>query len=253
MLVKIQDLTLEHIASICDHTFLNRSESYREKAQKGESPVRLRQKAFETFISETLVRLIPPYAICIRAEDVSHVKKYLEKNKSKLKIAATVGFPDGSWYPTRHKLEEAALASDCGADEIDFVLNYDLLKKGNLNYVLNETAALADMAFRRQFLSKMILETSELNNEHIIYACNLAYDHRIDFVKTSTGFSSAGATPENLKLMRENFPGGVKISGGVKAQNYKQLLLAASGRGDDYIDINPLKIRIGESSLLAEL
>jgi deoxyribose-phosphate aldolase len=100
---------------------------------------------------------------------------------------------------------------------------------------------------------KLILETSLLTSDEIIIACKLADEIGVDFVKTSTGFVVAGAKAEHLKLMRANFSKGVKMSGGVNKENLHDLLTAASGREDGMIELDPLKIRIGESSLLRGL
>jgi len=256
MLVKIDDITPEQVASICDHTFLNRSEAYKEESKKlGQSAVMLRRNAFIAFLNETLEGKLTPFAVCVRPEDVSFTGYEISTHKkSNIKIASVVGFPDGSWYDTSMKLNELRLASENFADEVDFVLNYIQFKDRKLKYeAASEIASLSHEAKELVLLSKMILETSELNADEIKYACQLADEQGIDFVKTSTGFSAYGAREEDLRIMRQNFSRGVKISGGVTVDNYKSLLKAASGRDDGYIDLDPMKIRIGESGLLTKL
>ncbi|VVB78815.1 Deoxyribose-phosphate aldolase [uncultured archaeon] len=255
MIKSISDLTSEDIAGICDHTFLNRSEAYREKAGKGESPVNLREKAFYNFLNETAESKLVPYAICIRPEDVLHARSYLDsKGKDQIVIASVAGFPDGSWYTTEFKINETRLAINNGANEIDFVLNYNLMKNKDLKGIESEISDINEVAKEKyDILTKMILETSELSDEQIISACQIADRCAIDFVKTSTGFSSFGAKAEHLRIMRENFSRGVKMSGGVNYENVRELLYAASGRSDGYIDLDSKKIRIGESSLLGKL
>ena len=252
MIKKISELTAKDIASICDHTFLNRSEAFREKAQQGESPVELRRIAFLKFLEETIKSPLVPYAVCVRPEDVSFAKNYIG-NKKQIKVASVVGFPDGAWYTSDFKLRETELALDHGADEIDFVLNYSLLKAGHLDAVGREIVLINDLAKRRRVQTKMILETSELTGEQIIKACRIAEECGVDFVKTSTGFSAYGARAEDLKIMRENFPRGVKMSGGVNIENVRELLEAASGKDDGCIELTSECIRIGESSLLGKL
>lgn len=250
MLVRISELTPEQVASICDHTFLSRQECYRKEGVNASDE---RRKEFEKFITDTLKGPLP-YAICVRPEDVKHAKKLLRKNyKSSVIIASVVGFPDGSWYSTRFKVAEAKLAIKDGAGEIDMVINVRKLKKGRLEAVEKDIAAVVKACHKRGVLLKLILETSELSDEEIIVACGIAEKLGVDFVKTSTGFGSAGANAKNVKLMRENFSRGIKISGGVKKDNLVELLKAASGRDDEMIELDPRKVRIGESSLLKTL
>ncbi len=254
-LLLIDTLTPQQIAVICDHTFLNRSEAYRQAAGKGDSPVQLRAKAFLSFIESTVAnpeRL--PYAVCVRPENVTPAINYLaEKGHSEVKVASVVGFPDGSLYDTGFKAAETQLALARGAEEIDMVLNYARFKAGDLTYVRTDIQSVVDAAHRDRALVKLILETSELDGDQIKRACELASCIGVDFVKTSTGFAAGGAKAEDVAVMRANFEGGVKISGGIVPENVKELLYAASGRRDGYIEMNPLRVRIGESSLLAKL
>jgi deoxyribose-phosphate aldolase len=254
MNLKIQDLTPEHIASICDHTFLNRPEAYRQAAEKGQSPVKLREQAFKAFLKETVESKLLPYAICVRPEDVTTTIDYLsEHKKGKILVASVVGFPDGVLYSTDLKVAETILAAKHGAREIDMVLNYDLLKAGKYEPVFSDIKAVVDAAHDMGAIVKVIFETSELNAEQIQKACELCKKAEADFIKTSTGFSAYGAKAEDLKIMRANFSGGVKMSGGVTKENVKDLLLAVSGRTDGYIDLDPSLVRIGESSLLSKM
>lgn len=249
-IVKIDSLTPQQVASICDHTFLSRQECFRKEGVNASDE---RMGEFEKFISEMLAGPLP-YAICVRPEDVKHAKKRLKKNyKTGLVIASVVGFPDGSWYSTKFKVAEAKLALKDGASEIDMVINIRKLKNGKLDAVEKDINAVVKACHKRKALVKLILETSELTNEEIITACKIAEKTGVDFVKTSTGFTAAGAKPEHLKLMKENFSRGLKMSGGVKKENLTELLAAASGRDDGMIELDPKKIRVGESSLLKGL
>ena len=254
-LVSINELTLKQIASICDHTFLNRSEAYKKIAEKGQSPVKLRAEAFNSFLEETISdeeKL--PYAVCVRPEDVATAVNYFaEKEKEEVLIASVVGFPDGSLYDPGFKVLETEVTINRGAKEIDMVINYDKLKAGDIDYVEDEVYAVVSVAHDEDVLVKLILETSELDKEQIKKACDIANETGVDFVKTSTGFSAYGARTEDLAIMRKYFNKGVKISGGVKPENFRELLFAASGRADGYIRLSPDYIRIGESSLLRML
>ena len=256
MIKEIKELSAEDVAGICDHTFLDRVESYRTTVKPGESPVIEWGKSFRGFIEDSAHLKYPPYAVCIRPENVWHAKSILkekELRKSNIKIASVVGFPNILYYTPEWQLNEARLAIEDGANEIDFVFNYGPLYLGGIWSAIDEIKQISDITKKSGVLSKMILETSELDNERIIQACKLADKYGLDFVKTSTGFSSAGAKPEHLKIMRENFPRGVKMSGGVNPGNLNELLYAVSGRTDGKIDLDPLKVRIGESSLLNKL
>lgn len=254
-LVPIDDLTPGDIATICDHTFLNRPEAYKAIAVKGESPVQLRANAFHHFMAETIVNEKKlPYAICVRPEDVTAASGYLAKHgRSEILIASVVGFPDGTLYGTDFKVAETGLAVAHGAKEVDMVLDYNRFKAGNVAYARNDVKAVAEAAHEQGALVKLIFETSELDENQIKGACTLATEAGVDFIKTSTGFGAYGARAEDLRIMRANFGGGIKISGGVTKDNVKELLYAASGRVDEYIELNPKKIRIGESSLLSKL
>jgi deoxyribose-phosphate aldolase len=257
-LVRISKLTPKQIASICDHTFLNRSEAYKGNTKGGQSPVRLRADAFNSFLEDTTAnggKL--PYAVCVRPEDVErtsdHLIDYQIETGNEVLVASVVGFPDGSLYDRHLKVAETEFATTHGAHEIDMVLNYNAFKAGEDLTAQEEATEIALTAHRNGAEVKLIFETSELSSDQIKRACELANEAGVDFVKTSTGFSSSGAKAEDLVIMRANFEGGVKISGGVNPGNVKYLLHAASGRTDGCIDLDPDRIRIGESSLLAKL
>ncbi len=249
-LKQISKISLEDIASICDHTFLNRSEAYRNSGIDAPSK---RKEEFYSFLNETINFKYLPYAICVRPEDVSWAKKFLDEHQKKVVIASVVGFPDGSWYSTKFKLAETRLALEDGAQEIDMVLNYERLKQKDLEYVEKEIEAIVDLVHRYNGLLKLIFENCQLDNQQIKTACQIAEKLKVDFIKTSTGFGKFGAKSEHLKIMRENFSRGVKIAGGVRPENLTELLSATSGRTDGDIDLDPKKIRIGESSLLKKL
>lgn len=247
-LVKIADITPEQVASVCDHTFLTRPEALRKEGVNASVE---RRKEFEKFMDEMLSGSVLPYAVCVRPEDVKHACKMLsKKGKNHILVASVVGFPDGSWYDTKFKVAETKLAIKAGAKEIDMVLNIDKLKKNKLAAVEKDVSAVVKASHKLKALVKLIFETSELTDDEIITVCKLADKLGVDFVKTSTGFTATGAKAEHLKIMREYFPRGVKMSGGVKKENLAELLTAVSGRDDGMIELDPLKVRIGESSLL---
>ncbi|RLI97173.1 MAG: deoxyribose-phosphate aldolase [Candidatus Aenigmatarchaeota archaeon] len=248
-LVLIDEMTPEQIASVCDHTYLDRPESHRGRG----SAMNSRRAAFYAFM-DGIDELPRPYAVCVRPEDARHAREYLrEEGDDDIVIAAVAGFPDGPWYSWRDKIADARIAVRGGAREIDMVLDYDRLRAGDFRDVeedvKNVTSNLHDDLLR----VKLIFENSAFDSDPDIIrrACDIARHADVDFVKTSTGFGKYGARPEDVALMRKHFHKGVKMAGGIKPENVAEMLRAASGRDDGYIELDPMKVRIGESSLLA--
>lgn len=248
-LVSLSDVTKAQIASICDHTFLKRSEGFSSEGSLS-SRILARKQAFFAFLEETVTMSLRPYGICVRPEDVRHASSFLAAHNCPIRITSVVGFPDGSHYSTGLKVAETQQALQDGAHEIDMVLNYEALKSGKTQEALRDVQAVSDLVHSKGKLLKLILETCELTSDQIIQACAIATETKCDFVKTSTGFGGGGASESDLHIMRATFLGGVKISGGVSQNSVISLLTAASGRTDGMIELNPLKIRIGESALL---
>ena len=134
---------------------------------------------------------------------------------SDVKVCTVIGFPLGMNL-TRNKIDEAKLAIAQGAEEIDMVINVGMLKANENDYVKEEIKLLKEVAGKR--VLKVIIETCLLTDEEKVRVCRLAKEAGADFVKTSTGFSTGGATPHDVKLMRETVGPdmGVKASGGVR-------------------------------------
>lgn len=153
------------------------------------------------------------YSVCVNGSYVSYCKKLLEKTN--VKVAAVVGFPLGA-MSTSAKVFEAEEAIKNGANEIDMVINVAKLKDGDFSYVENEIRAIKE-AIGNNIL-KVIIETCYLTHDEKIKACELSLNANADFVKTSTGFGTGGATYEDVELMKkvvgENAK--VKASGGVR-------------------------------------
>ena len=131
-----------------------------------------------------------------------------------VKAATVVGFPNGN-CSTAAKIAETAQALADGAEEIDMVINIGALKEGNTDYVTGEIKALKQLCGQR--VLKVIVETCFLTEEEKIAACKCVTEGGADFIKTSTGFGSAGATIEDIKLFREHIGKGVqmKAAGGI--------------------------------------
>ena len=134
---------------------------------------------------------------------------------SSVKVCTVIGFPLGMNL-TRTKVDEAKLCIAQGAQEIDMVINVGMLKAGHDDYVREEIRLLKEVAGK--LVLKVIIETCLLTDEEKVRACKLAKEAGADFVKTSTGFSTGGATAHDVKLMRETVGPemGVKASGGVR-------------------------------------
>lgn len=154
-------------------------------------------------------------SVCINPWYVPLAKK--ELLGSDVKVCTVIGFPLGS-NTTETKVFETKDAIKNGADEIDMVINVSALKDGNYKYVLDEIKAIRSACLGH--VLKVILETCLLTDDEIVKACKLSVEANADFVKTSTGFSTAGATAHHVKLMRETVGPklGVKASGGIKTK-----------------------------------
>ena len=240
---KIIELTPADIASITDHTFLARVDAYRGG---GVNAIKARAEAFDNFLKGTLELPFKPYAVCVQYDDVGQAVKYLEG--SGIKTAAVAGFPEGSKISIPTKLFQAKYAIDHGADEIDFVMNYDALKAGDIQTCLVGAYRMSKLGA----VTKMILETSELNAGQIVEACGVAKYYGLDFVKTSSGYTGSGARSEDLEIMRENTTRGVKASGKVNWDNVYGAIRAMSGRTDGKTGLDPMRERIGAGASFLE-
>jgi deoxyribose-phosphate aldolase len=154
-------------------------------------------------------------AVCVNSYWVKRCKKALLG--SDVKVASVVGFPLGA-MSTKAKKEETKRAIKDGAVEIDTVINVGELKSGNLVAVARDIREVVLEAHKRQAIVKVIIETCLLTEEEKVTACLIAMEAEADFVKTSTGFSTGGATVEDVTLMRSIVGDklGVKASGGIR-------------------------------------
>lgn len=145
---------------------------------------------------------------------------------SDVKVCTVIGFPLGANTKTV-KAFEAKEAVENGADEVDMVLNIGALKSGEYDLVLEDMKAVREAA--KDAVVKVILETCLLTDEEKKKVCALAKEAGMDFVKTSTGFSTAGATTDDVKLMREAVGDamGVKASGGIRDRETAEAMIAA--------------------------
>lgn len=164
------------------------------------------------------------FSVCINPCWVSTAHELLKG--SDVKTCTVIGFPLGA-NTTEAKVFEAQNALSNGADELDMVINIGALKGKDYQTVLQDIRQIR--ALGDGFILKVIIETSELTDEEKVKACQLAAEAGADFVKTSTGFSSGGATAHDVALMKKSIPAGmqVKASGGVRTQEDAQAMLAA--------------------------
>ena len=155
-------------------------------------------------------------SVCVNPSMVPVAAKELKGTH--VKVCTVIGFPLGA-TTTEVKAFETKDVIEKGATEVDMVINVGKLKERNLEYVKNDIKAVVEAA-KGKALTKVIIETCLLTEEEKIIACKLSKEAGSDFVKTSTGFSTGGATVEDIKLMRETVGPemGVKASGGVRSK-----------------------------------
>lgn len=176
-------------------------------------------------------------SVCVNPSMVKLASIALEGTE--VDVCTVIGFPLGA-TTSEVKAFETKNAIENGATEVDMVINIGKLKDNDIKYVKNDIIAVVEAA-KGKALTKVIIETSLLTNEEKVIACKLAKEAGADFVKTSTGFSTGGATAEDIKLMRETVGSemGVKASGGVRT------------REDAIKMINSGATRIGASASIA--
>ncbi len=155
------------------------------------------------------------YSVCVNTCYVSRCYDALKDTD--VKVAAVVGFPLGA-CTTQSKVFETREAFMDGASEVDMVLNVGKFKSGDNDYIRDDIRAVAEAAHSFGGIVKVILETCLLTDEEIEEACKLSMEAGADFVKTSTGFSTGGATAEHVALMKKTVGDHlmVKASGGIR-------------------------------------
>lgn len=203
------DLTTDQLAKYLDHT-------------------NLKPEATEASIRQTCEEAIKynTASVCINSHWIPLAAELLKDTT--VNPITVVGFPLGSTN-TATKVYEAITAIDDGAVEIDMVLNVGELISGNLEFVTKDIQAVAEACHAKQKLLKVIFETSLLNDEQIVNACHASEKAGADYVKTSTGFSSEGATLHNVALMRKTVGDklGVKASGGIHSREEALAMIEA--------------------------
>ena len=163
-------------------------------------------------------------SVCVNGSRVELAYSLLEE--SEVQVCTVVGFPLGAMDADAKRYETEA-AVDTGSQEIDMVMNVGRFRDGEHDYIVREIRDVVEAADDR--IVKVILETCLLTDDEIAQACKLVVQAQAHFVKTSTGFNSAGATLEHVKLMRETVGqfAGVKAAGGVRNAADAQAMIEA--------------------------
>ena len=167
-------------------------------------------------------------SVCVNPDYVSLCAKELKD--SDVKVCTVVGFPLGSMI-SEAKAFEASKAIEQGAEEVDMVINISALKDGDLDYVTKDIRTVKEACGKT--LLKVIIEACLLTDEEKVQACECAVKAGADYVKTSTGFSKAGAKPEDVKLMKDTVKdkAKVKAAGGIHTlAEAKAMILAGADR-----------------------
>ncbi len=164
-------------------------------------------------------------SVCVNPTWVQYASELLAGTE--VEVCTVIGFPLGA-TTSATKAFETANAIENGATEVDMVINIGALKDKNYDLVKEDITAVVDAA-KGKALTKVIIETSLLTDEEKEKACVLAVEAGTDFVKTSTGFSTGGATVEDIALMRKTVGPdiGVKASGGVRSSEDTENMIAA--------------------------
>lgn len=189
-------MNINDILSKVDHTLLKQSATWAEIKEICDDGIKYKTAS-----------------VCIPASFVKRAKDYVGDN---LKICTVIGFPNG-YSTTAVKVFETKDAINNGADEIDMVINIGDLKDKNYCAILNEIKEIKSACGDN--ILKVIIETCMLTKEEKIKMCQLVTEANADFIKTSTGFGSQGATFEDIEIFAENVGRNVKIkaAGGISS------------------------------------
>ncbi len=198
-------INVENILSKCDHTLLGQAATWEQIKKLCDEGMRYKTAS-----------------VCIPPSYVKQAKEYVE---GKLAICTVIGFPNG-YNTTAVKVFETQDAIENGADEIDMVINIGKLRQG-LDFEVEEEIRSIKKACGEKIL-KVIIETCLLTEDEKVRMCKIVTKAGADYIKTSTGFSTAGATLADVRLMHENVGEGVlvKAAGGISgledAENFLQ-------------------------------
>lgn len=206
----MDEISLEEILQICDHTLLRVDCTSEEIMQLCDQAIKYNCAS-----------------VCIPPCHVAGAKRYVGK---KMKICTVIGFPNG-YATSAVKAFEAKDAVVNGADEIDMVINLSMVKDGAWDEVAKDIAAVRKAT--RGHILKVIIECCLLTEEEKVRMCEIVTECGAEYIKTSTGFSKSGATFEDVELMRENCPAFVKVkaAGGISSiEDAKRFMLLGAER-----------------------
>ena len=187
---------IEEILAVCDHTLLLQTSTWEE----------IKGICDDAMKYHTASVCIPP----------CYVKQAADYMQGEIPVCTVIGFPNGN-HTTACKVFGTKDAVENGADEIDMVINVGMLKAKNYDYVLNEIREVKAACGER--ILKVIIETCLLTDEEKIKMCEIVTASGADFIKTSTGFSTAGATFADIELFAKHIGAGVrmKAAGGISS------------------------------------
>lgn len=169
-------------------------------------------------------------AVCVPPPYISRARSATQQ--SEVKTATVIGFPFG-YSCIEAKVAEVKQAITDGADELDIVINLCALKNGDWDYLSKEIVACLQPIRLHRKVVKIIVESGILTDEEIVKCCALYAKHKVDFVKTSTGYAEKGASVHAVRLMRANLPAEIEIkaSGGIRTFAFaEELVLAGASR-----------------------
>ena len=198
-------MDLKDILKTCDHTLLRVDATSAEMMELCDQAIRYGCAS-----------------VCIPPCHVAGAKRYVA---GRMKICTVIGFPNG-YSTTAVKAYEAADAIRNGADELDMVINLSMVKDGCWDDVKNDILAVRKAC--KEKVLKVIIECCLLTEQEKIRLCEIVSECGADYIKTSTGFSKGGATPDDVRLMREHCPESVKVkaAGGISSLEDAEEFLA---------------------------
>ena len=199
-------MKIQELITHCDHTLLKQTATWSQIQKLGEEAIEFNAASI----------CIPPY----------YVKRAREHFGDNLRICTVIGFPNGN-TDTDTKVYEATKAIENGANELDMVLNIGMLKDCDYKGINDEIKKLSCVCHdlqpsNKQVILKVIVETCLLSDYEIAMMCTLCADAGADYIKTSTGFSTEGATPHVVQVMLDE----------IKCHNYNLKVKAAGGISD---------------------
>lgn len=178
--------------------------------------------------------------VCIPASYVARCKAYMQDRADKVGVCTVIGFPTG-YSTTAAKVFEAADAVKNGADEVDMVINIGALKSGDLGLLESDIRGVVEAAAGT--LVKVIIECCYLTNDEKTLACKACVNAGADYVKTSTGFGTGGATVADVRLMKASIPDTMKVKAAGGMHSWQEALAMVEAGAS----------RLGTSSTLAIL